>query len=25
MTFCAEHGISRETFYAIKRRALEEV
>ena len=24
MIFCAEHGISRETFYAIKRRALEE-
>jgi transposase InsO family protein len=23
-TFCAEHGISRKTFYAIKRRALEE-
>ena len=23
-TFCAEHGIPRETFYAIKRRALEE-
>ena len=23
-TFCTEHGISRETFYAIKRRALEE-
>ena len=23
-TFCAEHGISREMFYAIKRRALEE-
>jgi putative transposase len=23
-TFCAEHGISRETFYAIRRRALED-